>query len=125
MKLKWLRNKFSQAKISRAVANAEEEVLYAQAASEVAEGDIRPGLWAKATAASDGDEQKARARYIGLRVEQLQIQLSAAKEIVRIPMPEQEGTPTPDTHVRCPGCRSIIRRESRICSYCGCKLIPQ
>lgn len=33
-------------------------------------------------------------------------------------------TPTPDTHVRCPDCAELIRREARVCKHCGCKLIP-
>lgn len=33
--------------------------------------------------------------------------------------------PTPATHVRCPDCRELIAKESRVCKYCGCKLIPQ
>lgn len=123
--MKWLKNKLSQAIVSKAVANAEEEALYAQAASEVAEGDIRPGLWAKAAAVSDGDERKTQARYIGLRVEQLQLQREAAKELARIAPPMQDVTPTPETHVRCPDCRDLVRRESRECRHCGCKLVPQ
>lgn len=33
--------------------------------------------------------------------------------------------PTPDTHVKCPDCAEIIKREARVCKHCGCKLIPQ
>ena len=123
--LKWLRDKLSQARISEAVANAEEEALYAQAASEVAQGDIRPGLWAKATVGSDGDERKTQARYIGLRVEQLQLQLGAAAVMARVAYLEVDSTPTPETHVHCPDCRALIRRESSLCRHCGCKLTPQ
>lgn len=123
--VKWLRNKLGQAKISKALANAEEEALYAQAASEVAEGDIRPGLWAKATAAVDGDEKKARARYISLRVEQLQFQVNATAVMAKALPVKKEGTPTPETHVRCPDCRDLIRREASVCIHCECKLVPQ
>ena len=81
--MKWLKDKLGQARISRAVENAEEETRYEQAALEVSRGDISPGLWAKATAAADGDELKAKARYLGFRVEQLQFQRHAAEEIAR------------------------------------------
>lgn len=126
-------NKLGQAKISNALVNEKEEALYAQAASEIAMGDIRPGLWAKASAVADGDEKKTHARYIGFRVEQLQLQLSAANAMPRsspthhegISTSEEEGPPTPETHVCCPDCRYYIPRESRVCRHCGCKLIPQ
>jgi len=32
--------------------------------------------------------------------------------------------PTPETHVRCPDCRGLIPKETRVCEFCGCKLIP-
>lgn len=32
--------------------------------------------------------------------------------------------PTPETHVRCPDCRGLILKETRVCEFCGCKLIP-
>lgn len=123
--MRWLRDKLGQAKVSKAVANAEEEALYAQAACEVAQGEIRPGLWAKATVDSDGDERKAKARYIGLRVEQLRLQTDAAEVVARAKSLDEDGTPTPETHVRCPDCRTLIRRESTSCRHCGCKLVPQ
>ncbi len=47
-----------------------EEDIYAAALSELKLGAIRPGLWAKAFAESDGDEAKSKALYIKLRVQQ-------------------------------------------------------
>ena len=35
------------------------------------------------------------------------------------------GTPTPDTHVKCPDCRELILKDARICKHCGCRLLPQ
>lgn len=34
-------------------------------------------------------------------------------------------TPTPDTHVTCPACAELVKREARVCKHCGCKLVPQ
>ena len=34
-------------------------------------------------------------------------------------------TPTPNTHVKCPDCAELVRREARVCKHCGCKLVPQ
>lgn len=33
--------------------------------------------------------------------------------------------PTPDTHVRCPDCKELVRRDALKCKHCGCKLVPQ
>lgn len=33
--------------------------------------------------------------------------------------------PTPETHVKCPDCAELVRREARVCKHCGCRLIPQ
>ena len=60
---------FSSAKAKLAAQKLAEEQLYEFAAEEIAANNIRPGLWAKAIAESDGDDAKAKARYIKLRVE--------------------------------------------------------
>lgn len=33
--------------------------------------------------------------------------------------------PSPDTHVHCPDCRELVRKDARICKHCRCALIPQ
>lgn len=40
-------------------------------------------------------------------------------------IPAGSGEPTPDTHVRCPDCAELVRREARKCKHCGCALVPQ
>ena len=60
---------FSSAKAKLAASKLAEEQLYAQAAEEIASGQIRQGLWAKAIAETDGDDAAAKARYLKLRVE--------------------------------------------------------
>ena len=42
-------------------------------------------------------------------------------------MPKDElGNPiTPDTHVKCPDCRELVRSDARKCKHCGAALIPQ
>ena len=52
--------------------NTLEEQFYAAAAQEVATKTVSPGVMAKAFADADGDEKKAIARYIRLRVAQQQ-----------------------------------------------------
>ena len=79
--MSWISKEFNEAKVSRAISNAREEALYAQVALELSQGEIRAGLWAKALSVAEGDEGKAKARYLSLRVEQIQIQLGAANAI--------------------------------------------
>jgi hypothetical protein len=33
--------------------------------------------------------------------------------------------PTPDTHVHCPDCRELVRKDARVCKHCHCSLTPQ
>lgn len=40
-------------------------------------------------------------------------------------IPAGSGEPSPDTHVRCPDCAELVRREARKCKHCGCALVPQ
>ena len=60
---------FSSAKAKLAASKLAEEELYAQAAEEVASGQIRQGMWAKAIAETGGGEAAAKAHYLKLRVE--------------------------------------------------------
>ena len=46
----------------------DEESLYAQAAAELESDNRDEGLWAKCFAESDGDENKAKAQYLKIRV---------------------------------------------------------
>lgn len=48
-----------------------DEELYAQAAAELEDGNRDEGLWAKCFAECDGEENKAKARYIKTRAERL------------------------------------------------------
>jgi hypothetical protein len=48
-----------------------EERLYEKALSELENGAVRKGIWAKALVASEGDDKKAGAIYVKLRVESL------------------------------------------------------
>lgn len=75
-----------------------EEKIYEEVLKEVEQGKRRDGLWAKAFANSDGNENKAKALYINYRVQSIkdEIELSsiaaeaAAKEEKRISEKERE-----------------------------------
>lgn len=43
----------------------------------------------------------------------------------RPPAPVGVDVPTPDTHVRCPDCRELVRMDARKCKHCGITLVPQ
>ena len=40
-------------------------------------------------------------------------------------MRENENSPNPNTHVKCPDCKELVFKEAVVCKHCGCKLIPQ
>ncbi len=61
--------------------------LYERVALELEAGDKQTGLWTKAFALADGDEQKTKARYISLRVAQL-AELNHPEENVSAPISE-------------------------------------
>ena len=48
-----------------------EEKIYEEVAQEIAEGKLKAGLWAKALAQTDGDEQQAKSAYIKLRFQSI------------------------------------------------------
>lgn len=52
-----------------ASARAIEEALYLRASAEVDAGEYLPGLWAKALASAEGSTERARAIYVGFRVQ--------------------------------------------------------
>lgn len=42
-----------------------------------------------------------------------------------VPAAGDLAPPTPQTHVRCPECRELVRMDARLCKHCGTKLVPQ
>ena len=43
--------------------------------------------------------------------------------LIRRPLGPDE-TPTPETHVRCPVCRELVRADAMKCKHCGAALNP-
>lgn len=37
----------------------------------------------------------------------------------------ENSTPTPKTHVKCPDCKELVRKEAIKCKHCSCTLVPQ
>lgn len=51
--------------------------------------------------------------------------ISGSKGIAAAPRDEIGNLITPDTHVHCPDCRELVRKDARKCKHCGTALIPQ
>ncbi len=47
------------------------------------------------------------------------------KGIAAAPRDEAGQTITAESHVRCPDCRELVRKDARKCKHCGTALIPQ
>lgn len=75
----------------------DEELLFSQAAHEIASGAISTGLYAKAVAECNGNEQLARARYIHLRVEMMKSERAAFHEQARLAALQVENQSHPCT----------------------------
>lgn len=61
--------------------NLTEEYLYGVVSNEMSNGVISQGLYAKAVYEAEGDERKAKARYIKLRVNSVRAEAEALVEV--------------------------------------------
>lgn len=84
-----------QSSTSKHQAKLAEEYLYGVVADEIANRNISPGLWAKALAEAEGNEQKAKARYIKLRVDLLKTEGAAIDELARLAKAREEAANKP------------------------------
>ncbi len=85
---------FEKFKAKLAKSRLLEEKLYQEVLRELNENIIRDGLWAKALADSDGSEEKAKSKYIKLRVQSMkdetEIILAAEREELEKQSAEEE-----------------------------------
>lgn len=123
--------------------NEPEEQFWAIALAECNQQNMRPGLWAKAFAESQGQEALAKAHYMRLRATQLQVEhmfrqeqevahkktveqaeiaqqqeLEAEQAIALANMNEDERLEALRPKGRCPNCSAIINADSENCSHC-------
>ncbi len=70
---------------------AEEARFFEHAAKEVAEGDIHPGLHAMALSKCEGDEVKANAMYLQLRVDVFKQEAAVGEKILEAVEREAEA----------------------------------
>lgn len=38
---------------------------------------------------------------------------------------EENAPPSPKTHIKCPDCKELVKKDARVCKHCGCKLVPE
>lgn len=108
-----------------------EEAYYEMAAAEVGSGTIRKGLWAKALADALGDENKAGAIYIKLRVQSMR---DEAMHAILHARQDRSNLDFRNAHnadafahkvvVSCPQCSKRVRVDAGklldiTCAHCG------
>ena len=75
----------------------DDEPFYEQVAAEIAAGQLKPGLWAKAFSEAGGNETAAKAIYIRLRANQL---LTDARQTVAAVRREERAATWPERRAR-------------------------
>lgn len=53
------------------------------------------------------------------------VALLSPEGVAALPRDELGNTISPETHVRCPDCRELVRKDARKCKHCGIALVPQ
>lgn len=88
---------FKKFKQKSAVNRIVEEQLYDIVAKEIKNGNIREGLWAKALAKSEGDQERANSLYIEYRVQSLKDELELIEFIKKEKNEENKKIPSIET----------------------------
>jgi hypothetical protein len=107
-------NGFSATKTAKAQIAARQipdEAYYEMAAKEVHSDNIRHGLWAKAWSDAGGDDTKAKALYLKLRVAAMKAE---AANFIRGGMSSAEVVErgAPKAIVQCPHCKKSLRVDA-------------
>ena len=91
--------------------SSQDEVLYSLAMSEVANGYVLPGLWTKAQAHGDFNEDKMAGYYVRERVKQLEPYLKEIAQFLAAQAIEQEVTAEVDKKMSTLG---VANREKEL-----------
>jgi hypothetical protein len=83
---------FKRLRLNSAKSRLVEERLYEMVMDELETGNIRRGIWAKAVAKSNGNDNQARSKYLELRVESLKDEAHVIQSILE----SEENKPKPD-----------------------------
>lgn len=79
-----LKDALRNAKLFSAGQRKQQEFLYEIVSEEIISGDIKLGLWTQALVEAEGDEKRAKTKYIKLRVQSLMDETRVAKEKARV-----------------------------------------
>lgn len=108
-----------------------ENDLYEQAYNEVTRDEIHKGIWARAWSKCQGDEQKAKALYLRLRVAELRKEITADSFANSSQESENKGSTDIEDKsellVECPNCRGTFYNQNnydglRSCPWCSADL---
>lgn len=106
--------KLSAAKVVKAKLAAHQipaEAYFEMAGAEVARGNFRKGLWVQAMSEALGDETRASAIYIQLRVKAMRREAEVAirKASDKTVTEEYEELPEQKIVLNCPNCKGKLR----------------
>jgi hypothetical protein len=87
---------FKRLRLKSAKSRLVEERLYEMVADEIEAGSIRKGLWAKATAKSNGSESQTKSKYLELRVESLKDEFHVVQSILEPENHVVQSKPEPE-----------------------------
>jgi hypothetical protein len=73
---------FKRLRLNSAKSRLVEERLYEMVMDELETGNMRRGIWAKAVAKSNGNDNQARSKYLELRVESLKDEAHVIQSIL-------------------------------------------
>ena len=128
-----------------ALNRKEMEAVYEIVAVEVEQGDVKKGLWAQALVKSEGDQKKAEAAYLKLRVQAILDDKHLLESVLRDlsnsstnppvqaeqaeneePEPPPKRDDDPNWKWRCDTCGGAVKANygsanERICKYCAYK----
>lgn len=104
--------------------NLADEKIFEIVAHEISTGDIRQGLWAKAWSLCNGDDTKAKSKYIQFRAEQLKLEFGAATEIIESSLREMKHEHNSET-TKPSELNVIYSGATDRCKFCGSKDIAR
>ncbi len=86
---------------------------------------VNPGCIAGLLGIRAYDQKYDMAIFRKILTEEDLAQQKTNREIRQNQINNDQSKPRVETHMKCPDCKGLIRKEANLCRHCGCKLIPQ
>ena len=102
---------FEKFRRNSAAARLLEEQLYEQVVNELANGQRRNGLWAKAFANSDGLEEKVKALYIQYRVQSIKDEFEISEAVQEEAVRQVRAEAISERQRRINQCEALMRSK--------------